>query len=115
MKRSIRHFLQDVIDYCDKAQNFIKDITYEEFCNDERTFFAVIRALEIVGEALKYIPEEIRSKYPDIPWREIIGFRNTVIHIYFEVNPKIVWNAAKEDTEFLKIHVNKILAELEDL
>lgn len=114
MKRSIRHFLDYVIEYCDKAQEFVKDISYEEFCNDEKTFLAVTRALEIVGEALKYIPDEIRSKHTDIPWREIIGFRNTVIHIYFGINPKIVWNAAKEDTKFLKIHIQKILDELQD-
>lgn len=114
MKRTIRHFLEDVIEYCDKAQKFTNNITYEEFCNDEKTFLAVTRALEIVGEALKHIPDDIRSKYPDIPWREIIGFRNTVVHIYFGINPKIVWNAAKDDTKFLKLHIQKIIDELQE-
>jgi uncharacterized protein with HEPN domain len=114
VKRTIKHFLEDVIEYCDKAQNFVEGITFEEFCSDEKTFLAVTRVLEIIGEALKNIPEEVRSKYPEIPWREIIGFRNTVAHVYFGINTKIVWNSAKEDTKFLKPHIQKILDNLEE-
>lgn len=114
MKRSSKHFLEDAIEYSDKAQRFVEDITYEEFCNDEKTFLDVTRALEIIGEALKNIPDEIRSQYPEIPWREIIGFRNTVTHVYFGINTKIVWNSAKEDTKFLKTRVQKILDNLEE-
>lgn len=110
MKRSIKHFIDDAIEYCEKAQQFTENMTFEEFEQDEKTFLAVTRALEIIGEALKNIPDDIKNKYQNIPWREIIGFRNTVAHAYFGVNKKIVWNSAKEDTKYLKT----ILAEIID-
>ncbi len=113
MKRSIRHFLDDALDYCGKTQKFVADITYEEFLADEKTFLAVTRALEIIGEALKNIPDEIKIKFPQVPWREIIGFRNTVAHVYFGINPKIVWNTAKEDIPYLKELINFIVKELD--
>jgi len=113
MKRSIKHFLDDVIEYCNKAQEFTEGLTFEDFNADDKTFLATTRALEIVGEALKHIPDDIRSRYPEIPWVDIIGFRNTVAHEYFGVNKRIVWNSAIEDTVFLKTHIQKILKDIE--
>lgn len=82
MKRSIKHFLDDALEYCEKAHGFVENMTFEEFDKDEKTFLAVTRALEIIGEALKNVPEEFKNKYLGIPWKEIIGFRNTVhMHI----------------------------------
>lgn len=113
MKRSFRHFLEDAIEYCEKAQGFVNNITYEEFLADEKTFLAVTRALEIIGEALKNIPDEIKIKFPQVPWREIIGFRNTVAHVYFGVDPKIVWNTAKEDVKYLKTLIQCIIDDID--
>ena len=113
MKRNIRHCLDDALEYCEKTQRFVADISYEEFLEDEKTFLAVTRALEIIGEALKNIPERIKSKFPQVPWREIVGFRNTVAHVYFGVDPKIVWNAAKEDVKYLKTLINSIIEDLD--
>lgn len=101
MKRSIKHFLEDALEYCEKAQKFVGQMTFDEFASDEKTFLAVVRSLEIIGEALKNVPEEFRQKYVGIPWREIVGFRNTVAHAYFGINAKIVYNAAIEDTKYL--------------
>jgi uncharacterized protein with HEPN domain len=113
MKRSIRHFLDDALEYCEKTQKFVADISYEEFRNDDKTFLAVTRALEIIGEALKNIPDEIKTKFPQVPWREIIGFRNTVAHVYFGVDPKIVWNTAKEDVKYLGQLIKVIIKDTE--
>lgn len=114
MKRSIKHFIEDAIEYCEKAQEFTKNMTYEEFAADEKTFLAVTRALEIIGEALKNVPDEIKNKYLGIPWREIIGFRNTVAHAYFGINSKIVFNSAREDTKYLKTVLAEILSTIEE-
>lgn len=110
MKRSFKHFLEDALEYCEKAQSFVENMTFEEFERDEKTFLAVTRALEIIGEALRNIPDDFKNRYLGIPWREIIGFRNTVAHAYFGINKKIVWNSAKEDTKYLK----SVLAEIID-
>lgn len=114
MKRSIKHFIEDAIEYCDKAEIFVKNMTFEEFERDEKTFLAVSRALEIIGEALKNVPDKIKNKYLGIPWREIIGFRNTVAHAYFGINKKIVYNSAKEDTKYLKTILTEIISTLDD-
>lgn len=113
MKRSIRHFLDDALEYCEKTQRFVADIDYEDFLADEKTFLAVTRALEIIGEALKNIPDETRAKFPQVPWREIVGFRNTVAHVYFGVDPKIVWNTAKEEIKYLKELIKCIINDID--
>ncbi len=78
-------------------------MTYEDFENDERTVDAVIRNLEIIGEAARNIPDEFRNKYSDIPWRRIVGLRNVVIHEYFGVDLENIWEIIVNDfTEFKK-------------
>ena len=69
----------------------------DEFHGDEKTVFAVIRALEITGEAAKKIPNEIRNKYTTIPWREITGMRDKLIHDYFGVNLQLIWKTVQHD------------------
>ncbi|MFH0702054.1 MAG: DUF86 domain-containing protein [bacterium] len=112
MKRTFRHFLEDIVEYSDKAQKFTKDMNYEEFCSDEKTFMAVIRALEIIGEAINHIPKEIQDKSKEIPWYQIRGFRNKVVHEYFGIDKKVVWLTVKEDIPFLKDSICKILKEI---
>ena len=67
------------------AMDFVRDMSYEEFVKDTKTVYAVIRAIEIIGEAVKNIPEDVRNKYPEIPWRAMAGMRDKVIHAYFGV------------------------------
>lgn len=112
MKRDFRHFLDDALEYCQKTQKFVAGMTYEEFLSDDKTFLAVTRALEIIGEALKNIPDEIKIQFPQVPWREIIGFRNTVAHVYFGIDAKIVWNTAKEDVKYLEELIKSIIEHL---
>ena len=107
-------YLEDIINAMDKSISFTKNMSYEDFINDDRTIFAVVRVLEIVGEATKNIPEYIRNDYPEIPWRDMAGMRDKVIHEYFGVNLKIVWKTVQVSIPKLRPIFNKILKDLED-
>lgn len=114
MKREIGDYIEDIISAMDKALDFIKNMSYEEFTRDDKTVFAVVRALEIVGEAAKNIPGNVRTNYPEIPWKDMAGMRNKVIHEYFGVKLNIVWRTVKEEIPPLKPLFEKILKELEE-
>ena len=100
-------YLHDILENTYKALDFVKGMTGDDFLQDEKTVFAVIRALEIVGEATKKIPDEIRAKYPDIPWREMAGMRDKMVHDYFGVNLMVVWKTIVEDLPVLKSRIQK--------
>ena len=101
-KRDFIIYLKDMLESSSKGISFIQNLTYNEFSKDEKTQFALIKAIEIVGEASTKIPENIKNKFPEIPWREVSGMRNKLVHDYFGVNLKVVWNTAKEDLPQLK-------------
>ena len=114
MKREVGDYIEDIIGAMDKAMNFVKNISYEEFIQDDKTAFAVVSALEIIGEAIKNIPDDIRKNYPEIPWKDMAGMRDKVIHEYFGVKLSIVWRAVKEEIPPLKPIFEKILTDLEE-
>jgi len=102
-KRDPTLFLYDILECIEKIEKYVSGMTYEDFENDERTVDAVIRNLEIIGEAARNIPDEFRNKYSDIPWRRIVGLRNVVIHEYFGVDLENIWEIIVNDfTEFKK-------------
>lgn len=86
-------------------------MTYKKFVNDELYFDAVLRNLEIIGEAAKNISEETRQKYPQIKWRKIAGFRDVIAHGYFGVNDETVWDIVENEVPVLLNMVNAILGE----
>jgi len=108
------YIIEDVIESMTNAMQFTGNMSYDEFVTDTKTVYAVIRAIEIMGEAVKNIPEEIRKKYPDIPWRSIAGMRDKVIRAYFGVKSERVWAVVKRDMPNLKSKFEKILTELEE-
>jgi len=105
-------YLGDILDAIYKVDVFIKDMNYDQFKSDDKTIFAVIRALEIIGEATKRITENIRTSYPKIPWREMAGIRDKLIHDYFGVNIEVVWKTATGDLPSLKPGIKKILDQI---
>lgn len=90
-KRSDSEFLQDIREALDRSIGYIAGMTYESFISDTKTQDAVIRNLEILGEATKNLSEELRAKYPNVPWRNMAGARDRLIHHYFGTNLDIVW------------------------
>jgi len=114
MKREVGDYIEDIISATGKVMDFVKNISYEEFIQDDKTVFAVVRALEIIGEAAKNIPDDIRKNYPEIPWKDMAGMRDKVIHEYFGVKLSIVWRAVKEEIPPLKPIFEKILRDLEE-
>jgi uncharacterized protein with HEPN domain len=102
MKKEYRDYLDDIINAMTKAEQFIENMTFEDFKEDEKTAFAVVRALEIIGEATTKLPESLKNKYPKIPWREISGMRNKLIHEYFGVNLRVVWDTVEKDIPNIK-------------
>ncbi len=97
IKREIRDYLADILEAINDIDAFTSGMTYEEFSQDKKTINAVIRSLEIVGEATKKIPPEIRNLHPDLPWKEIAGMRDKLIHEYFGVDLQIVWMTIQQD------------------
>ena len=95
--RDYRDYLDDMITSIDDAISFIEGMEYKKFYQDKKTVNAVVRSLEILGEAGKKIPEKIRKKTQDIPWKQICGMRDKLIHDYFGVDYEMVWKVVKED------------------
>ena len=111
MAREYADYIRDLLDAIEKVQTFIKDIDFEDFKKDDKTKFAVIRGLEIIGEATKHISDEVRARYPQVPWKEMAGMRDVLAHDYFGVDEETVWLTANEKIPQLKPSIEKILAE----
>ena len=111
-QRDYLDYLNDIYDSVNKGIAFIKEMTYEDFSNDEKTQFALIRVIEIIGEASKKIPPDIKDQSQEIPWREISGMRDLLVHDYFGVNIQVVWETAKNDLPELKEKIQKLIQDL---
>ncbi len=83
--------LDDMLQATERSLGYVAGYTFEMFLADSRTFDAVLRNLEVLGEAAAHVPEVFREAHPDVPWRQIVGLRNVVIHPYFAVDPEAIW------------------------
>ena len=108
-KREYRDYLQDIYDAINDIATFIEGMTYEDFLKDKKTINAVIRSIEVIGEASKQLPKAVRDKNPSIPWKKMAGMRNKVIHEYFGVDIEIVWKTAKKQIPALKRKISALL------
>ncbi|MCI0454651.1 MAG: DUF86 domain-containing protein [Candidatus Dadabacteria bacterium] len=113
MKRSSELYIKDILDYMERAETHIKGLSLGEFLDENKTCDAVIRCIEVIGEATKNVPEDIRKKYASIPWRDISGMRDKIIHAYFMVDFENVWLVVKEEIPKLKPMIKKVLDDLQ--
>ena len=97
MKREYEDYLRDMLENAEKALFFVQGMDYDGFYKDDKAVYAVIRALEIIGEAARQIPEDVRQSNSEIQWREIAAMRNKLTHEYFGVNTKVIWRTVQED------------------
>ncbi len=114
MKRDFLDYLADIIEAMKNVNVFIKDLTYNDFINDTKSIYAVTRAIEIIGEASKKIPDNIRSQNPEVPWKEMSGMRDKLIHEYFGVNLRRVWLTATRDVPTILPMIEDLLEDLID-
>ncbi|OHB99451.1 MAG: hypothetical protein A3G70_04175 [Planctomycetes bacterium RIFCSPLOWO2_12_FULL_39_13] len=114
MKRDYRLFIEDIMDCIEKIEQFVGDLSFDEFVKDDKTSSAVVRKLEIIGEATKNIPMYIREKYEGLPWNDMAKMRDKIIHAYFGINYKIIWNVIKERLPEIKPTIRQILKEIKN-
>jgi len=107
--RNYRLYLGDIVAAIESIEEFIAGMDFEDFERDDKTASAVMRKLEIIGEAVKPVPEEIRQAYPQVPWKEMAGMRDKLIHFYFGVDYSLVWKAITERVPEVKWELQKIL------
>ncbi|MGH7849690.1 MAG: HepT-like ribonuclease domain-containing protein [Thermodesulfobacteriota bacterium] len=109
MSRDSTLFLHDILNSCNHILEFTRNHNFETFIKDEKTSSAVIRKLEIIGEAAKRIPDEIKFKYKDIPWKKMAGMRDNLTHAYFGVDYDLVWQTITNNIPDIIKDVTKIL------
>ena len=109
MKRSIVLYIKDILESIDLIKMYIEGSSKESLLKDKKVQDAVLRRLEIIGEASKSIPSAIKNKYYEIPWKEIAGTRDILTHAYFSVNAERIWNIIEKDLPKLKMEIKKIL------
>jgi uncharacterized protein with HEPN domain len=102
-------YLNDMQSACEKILRYTRDLTFDAFMNDEKTFDAVIRNLEILGEAAKHISPEVRARHPQIGWRKIAGMRDVIAHKYFGVDEDILWDVIQNQVPVLLGQVQGML------
>ena len=113
MTRS-REFLDYVADIQEAAENisqFIAGMTWTQFAQDQKTIYAVVRAFEIIGEAAKKVPPSVRKRHAKVPWKQMAGMRDKLIHEYFGVNYQVLWKTAQEDIPPVRPLIAKVLEE----
>lgn len=112
--RIYRDYLNDIFDAAEKAESFLQDVSYAEFVQNTEKVYAVIRALEIMGEAAKQIPLEIREQAPAVPWRSVAGMRDVLVHRYFGVNLQRVYETVKREVPLLRTEISRLLQKLDE-
>lgn len=99
--RELRDYINDLIEACEDILSFTKGMSYSEFTDDRKTVNAVIRSLEVIGEATKKLPTSFKNNFPNIPWKQMAGMRNKLIHEYFGIDKQMVWQAIEKHIPYI--------------
>jgi len=102
--------LEDMLKAMQRINRFIRTLTFQEFCDNEMAVDAVIRNVELIGEAARFIPTDFENQHPEIPWASMRGMRNIMIHRYFDTDLGILWNTVSSDVPPLIPIVERLLA-----
>jgi uncharacterized protein with HEPN domain len=102
-------YLTDILEAAESISRFCSGISYAEFCTDEMRQAAILQKLTVIGEAAARLPDEFHQRHADIPWVDIVGFRNIAVHEYFAVQWEIVWTTATQDVPLLHTQITKLL------
>ncbi|ACK68763.1 protein of unknown function DUF86 [Gloeothece citriformis PCC 7424] len=114
-RREFKVFLQDILEAITQIEKLTEKISQEEFLAKIETFLAVVKLIEIIGEAVKNIPDEMRENYPEIPWKNMAGMRDKLVHEYWAIDEQIVWQVVKKNLPPLKRTITSIIQELPDI
>lgn len=106
-------YVRDMLAMIDTLQGFVQGMDYAAFLQDLKTQLEVMRGLEIIGEASRQMPPDVRERYPEVNWRDMASMRNWLIHQYFGVDQETVWLTVREDLPRLRPHLARILADAE--
>jgi len=113
-KRSLELLIEDLWESIEKIERYTEGMTQDNFESDEKTTDAVVRNLEIIGEAAGRLPQDFTDRNSEIEWVKIIGLRNRIVHEYFGVDLQIIWQILKKDLPAFKVSLKKIRSELKD-
>lgn len=113
-KRRDRDFLGDIQEALEMIRLYTKGLTYRKFLDDRKTQDAVVRNFEVIGEAAKNVSKDLKTKHPEVEWKNIAGLRDKLIHFYFGIDYKIVWNITKKELPKLRKQINEIFKQQAD-
>jgi uncharacterized protein with HEPN domain len=113
VKRDFLDYMTDICDATEEVSEFTRGMDFPEFLADKRTINAVIRSLQVIGEAAKKIPGDLRERYSNIPWRQMAGMRDKLIHEYHGVDLEMVWTAVREELPPVKPLIQRALQDME--
>lgn len=109
--RSLSEFLQDILDTISEIEGFTAGVEFEAFQANREKILAVVKLIKILGEAVKKIPDEVRNRYPDIPWKSIAGMRDILVHEYWGIDVNVIWATVQEGLPPLKVVIIEIVSD----
>lgn len=113
INRDYRDYVKDILDSINDAEEFAKEMGFSDFKKDKKTINAVVRSIEVIGEATKKIPKSLRKKFPSVPWKKMTGMRDKLIHEYFGIDVEILWQVVKKDLPQIKPFILELKVFLE--